>query len=58
VEDQQQRFYLEKLDENDYRIVKAEPIPETDPPLDYGSIGYAALMLVTVSALFLARKET
>jgi hypothetical protein len=55
-EDQYQRMYLKEINENQFRVIKVEPIPEPEPPLDYGSIGYLSLILVTVSAYYLGKK--
>ena len=56
-EDQHQRMYLEELDENEFRVIKAEPIPEPEPQLDYGSIGYLSLALMAVSAYYLGKNR-
>ena len=55
-EDQHQRMYLEEIDENQFREIKTEPIPEPEHPLDYGSLGYASLVLVAVSAYYLKER--
>jgi hypothetical protein len=49
-------MYLEEIDENQFRVIKTEPIPEPEPPLDYGSLGYASLVLVAVSAYYLKER--
>ena len=55
--DQYNRLYLEELDDNEFRVIKVEPIPEPEPPLDYGSIGYLSLVFVTVSAYYLGKNS-
>ena len=51
-----QRMYLEELDDNEFRVIKSEPIPEPKPSPDYGSLGYISLVIVAVSAYFLKEK--
>ena len=53
---QNQRLYLEKLGDQEYRVIKAVPILEERTPVDYGSIGFVSLALVVVLALNLNDK--
>ncbi len=47
---QNQRFYLEKIGDREFQVIKAEPIKELKPPLDYGSIGFVSLVIVVLLA--------
>lgn len=50
------RLYLEEIREKEYRVIKAELVPEPTHSMDYGLWGYTSLVLVAFSVYILTER--